>query len=178
MADVLITHTSGLDAAALGAVRDLLDEAFDGDFSDADWDHTVGGMHVLVWSDGLLVAHGSLVQRRLLHGGHALSAGYVEGVAVRAGHRRRGHASAVMDALEGVLRRGGYRLGALGAADEAVPLYTGRGWRPWRGPTSVLAPTGVRRTPEEDGSVFVLPVDAALDLDGELTCDWRPGDVW
>ena len=33
-------------------------------------------------------------------------------------------------------------------------------------------------TPEEEGFVYVLPVEAELDLTGELTCDWREGDVW
>ncbi|MFI9201769.1 GNAT family N-acetyltransferase [Streptomyces sp. NPDC053048] len=178
MTDIRTAHTSELTAAELFAVRTLLNDAFEGDFTDEDWDHTVGGMHALVREDGELVAHGSLVQRRLLHGGRALRTGYVEGVAVRADRRRRGHASAVMDALERVLREGCYELGALGAADEAVPLYAGRGWKPWRGPSAVLTPTGIERTPEEDGSVFVLPVGTKLDLDGELVCDWRPGDAW
>jgi aminoglycoside 2'-N-acetyltransferase I len=34
------------------------------------------------------------------------------------------------------------------------------------------------RTTEDDGWVYVLPVSADLDLHGELTCDWREGDVW
>ena len=39
-------------------------------------------------------------------------------------------------------------------------------------------PAGVVRTEEEDGAVYVLPVATPLDLAGELTCDWRDGDVW
>ncbi|WP_190110463.1 GNAT family N-acetyltransferase [Streptomyces cinnamoneus] len=178
MTETRTVHTSRLTGDELLAIRSLLDDAFEGDFTDDDWDHTVGGMHALVQEGGELVAHGALVQRRMLHGGRALRTGYVEGVAVRPGLWRRGHGSAVMEALEQVLRRGAYELGALGAADEAVPLYTGRGWQRWRGPSSVLAPTGIARTPDEDGCLFVLPLRAALDLDGELTCDWRPGDVW
>ena len=41
-----------------------------------------------------------------------------------------------------------------------------------------LTPQGIERTPEHDGAVYVLPVAARLDLSGELTCDWRDGDVW
>ncbi|MEU1312658.1 GNAT family N-acetyltransferase [Streptomyces cinnamoneus] len=178
MTETRTVHTSRLTGDELLAIRSLLDDAFEGDFTDDDWDHTVGGMHALVQEGGELVAHGALVQRRMLHGGRALRTGYVEGVAVRPGLRRRGYGSAVMEALEQVLRRGAYELGALGASDEAVPLYTGRGWQPWRGPSSVLAPTGIARTPDEDGCLYVLPLGAGLDLDGELTCDWRPGDVW
>jgi aminoglycoside 2'-N-acetyltransferase I len=53
-----------------------------------------------------------------------------------------------------------------------------RGWQRWEGHTAVLTPAGTVRTPEEDGSVFVLPVTTALDPAGELVCDWRDGDVW
>ena len=69
-------------------------------------------------------------------------------------------------------------LGALGATDEAVPLYERRGWRKWLGPTSALTPTGIVRTTDEDGFIYVLPGSHPLDLRGELTCDWRDGDVW
>src|SRR3712207_8893328 len=47
------------------------------------------------------------------------SAGYVEGVAVRPDRRGRGHAAAVMSALERVVRSA-YELGALGTTDEAA----------------------------------------------------------
>ena len=57
-------------------------------------------------------------------------------------------------------------------------FYAARGWQPWQGPTSALTPEGVVRTPEDDDGVYVLPVAAPLDLAGELTCDWRDGDVW
>ena len=43
---------------------------------------------------------------------------------------------------------------------------------------TVLTPTGITRTEAEDGSIYVLPGEAALDLTGELCCDWRDGDVW
>jgi aminoglycoside 2'-N-acetyltransferase I len=74
--------------------------------------------------------------------------------------------------------RSAYDLGALGATDEAVALYERRGWKLWQGPSSALTPAGVRRTPDEDGAIYVLPGAVALDLAGELTCDWRDGDVW
>ena len=59
-----------------------------------------------------------------------------------------------------------------------MPLYVSLGWQRWRGPLSALTPSGIVPTPEEAGSVYVLPVATELDLDGELTCDWRDGDVW
>jgi aminoglycoside 2'-N-acetyltransferase I len=177
MIEVRTAHTADLDAATLASARALLDDVFEGDMSDHDWEHSLGGVHALVREGSELVGHASVVQRRLLHGGRALRAGYVEGVGVRADHRRRGHGAAMMEALERVLR-GAYDLGALGATDEAADFYAARGWHVWRGPTSALTPAGIVRTEGEDGGIYVLPVAAPLDLSGELTCDWRDGDVW
>ncbi|MFD1149372.1 GNAT family N-acetyltransferase [Saccharothrix hoggarensis] len=176
MSRVSVVHTWQLSGAALAAVRELLDEAFDGDFGEEDWEHALGGVHALVHDGDELVGHGAVVQRRLLHGGRALRAGYVEGVAVRADRRRRGVGGVVMAALEDVVR-GAYDLGALSASEDALEFYAARGWQRWRGRTFALTPGGVERTEEEDDGVFVLPV-ATLDPAGDLTCDWRDGDVW
>jgi aminoglycoside 2'-N-acetyltransferase I len=123
-----LAHTSDLDAATLQAARTLLDDVFGrADMTDDDWEHALGGIHAIVWEDGELVGHASVVQRRLLYSRQALRTGYVEGVAVREDHRRRGHASAMMEALEGVVR--GPRLAAL--ARPAVRDHAHRG-RPHR----------------------------------------------
>lgn len=174
---LVVAHTADLDADALAAARTLLYDVFGDELEESDWEHALGGVHALIWDGDELVGHASVIQRRLLHGGRALRCGYVEGVAVRADRRRRGHGDALMDALERVIR-GAYEIGALGATDEAIGLYARRGWQQWQGPTSALTPAGVERTPEDDGAVYVLPVSAPLDLAGELTCDWRDGDVW
>lgn len=134
-------------------------------------------MHVLAWEDERLVGHGSVVQRRLLHGGRALRTGYVEGVAVRADRRGRGYDARMMDALERVGREAD-ELGALGAGEEGAGFYAARGWRAWRGQTWAMTPAGPLRTADEDDGLYVLEVTAALDLSGDLTCDWRDGDLW
>jgi aminoglycoside 2'-N-acetyltransferase I len=170
-------HTSELEPATLERLHALLVDAFEGEFSEHDWEHALGGVHALAYEDGELVGHASVVQRRLLHGGRALRAGYVEGVGVRRDARRRGHAAALMDAVEHVVR-GAYELGALSASEAAVPLYTGRGWRPWRGATYALGPDGRVRTPDDDDSLYVLETTAPLEVAGEIACDWRDGDVW
>jgi aminoglycoside 2'-N-acetyltransferase I len=176
MAEVLTAHTAEIDTAVLEQARELLYAVFD-DMTDQDWEHALGGLHALVWDEDELVGHASLVQRRLLHQGRALRAGYVEGVGVRADRRRRGHGAAMMHALERKAMRA-YDLAALAATDEAASFYAHRGWRLWLGPSSALTPAGVRRTEGEDGCIYVLPLSAPLDLRQELTCDWRDGDVW
>jgi aminoglycoside 2'-N-acetyltransferase I len=106
-----------------------------------------------------------------------LRTGYIEGVAVREDWRERGLGTALMDGAEQVIR-GAYQLGALSPSEPARRLYLNRGWIPWKGPTSVLSPAGPTRTPDDDGTVFVLPVDVKLDPTADLACDWRSGDVW
>lgn len=174
---IQVVHTADVDPATLHAARAMLEAVFEGDFEDADWEHSLGGMHALAWDGDELVGHASLIQRRLLHGGRALRAGYVEGVGVRADRQRQGYGGAMMDALERIIRAA-YDLGALGATDDGARLYLARGWQLWRGPTSAITPDGVVRTAEEDGFIYVLPGAAELDLSGELACDWRDGDVW
>ena len=175
--DVRLTHTADLDAPTRDAIRALLDAAFEGDFGDDDWEHSLGGMHALAWDDGDVVAHASVVQRRLLADGRALRTGYVEGVGVRPDRRRRGLGAAVMAGVEHVIR-GAYDLGALGATDDGAALYTGRGWQCWQGPSSALTPDGIVRTADADGGIYVLPVAVRLDLTAPLVADWRDGDVW
>lgn len=176
MAELRIAHTADLDAAALSAARALLGDVFD-HLSDHDWDHTLGGMHALVWEDGALIGHAAVVQGRTVHGDRALRTGYVEGVGVRADRRGQGHAAAMMSALERVIR-GAYEPGALSASSAGAGLYQARGWSRWQGPLSALTPAGITQTRDERGAVYVLPVAVPLDLSGELICDWREGDLW
>ncbi len=172
-----LVHTADLDSDTRARMCQMVTEAFAGDFTDADWEHALGGMHALIWSHGAIVAHAAVVQRRLIYRDSALRCGYVEGVAVREDCRGQGLVHALLDAVEQVMR-GAYQLGALSSTVRASGLYASRGWLPWRGPTSVLAPTGPTRTPDDDGTVFVLPVGINLDTSADLMCDWRTGDVW
>lgn len=177
MHDLRVAHTADLDTAALAAARDLMHEVFRDEMTEHDWEHALGGMHALAYEGDKLVGHASVIQRRLMHDGRALRTGYVEGVGVRERSRLRGHASAMMDALERIIRSA-YDLGALGATDMAADFYAARGWERWRGNTYALTPSGIERTPDDDDSVFVLRLAAPVDLAGDIVCDWRDGDVW
>lgn len=175
--EVRVAHTAELGVGALHDARALLDEAFGGALDEFDWEHALGGIHALVYEGTRLVAHGSVVQRRLVHDGRALRTGYVEAVAVAADRRRRGYGGALMDRLEQVIGSA-YELGALGATDDGALLYEARGWRRWRGRTWAMTPQGVVRTEQEDRCIYVREVSVSLDLSGDLVCDWRDGDVW
>jgi aminoglycoside 2'-N-acetyltransferase I len=176
MTAIRVVHTADLDLATLDAAHTLLREVFS-DLEDTDWEHCLGGLHALAYEGPELVGHAAVVQRRLVHDSRILRAGYVEGVAVRESYRRRGVAGALMAEIERIIQRA-YDIGALGSTDLAEPFYAGRGWQVWQGPLFALTPDGIRRTPDEDGAIFVYPSTSPLDLGGELTCDWREGDVW
>ena len=176
MVEIRVAHTSALPQPSLAASRALLFDVFDG-MTDDDWEHSMGGLHALAWEGDDLVGHAALVQRRLLHRGRALRAGYVEGVAVRVDRQRRGYGAALMEPLEDAARRA-YDVAALGSTDQGAAFYVARGWQLWPGPSSALTPRGIERTPGDDGAIYVLPLGVPLDLHAELTCDWRDGDVW
>ncbi len=90
MAELQVEHTSARDAAVRRAIRQLLDAAFEGDVEDHDYEHALGGMHALVWEGPELIGPGSVVLRRLLHGGRALRTGYRSLAAGSGGGRRLG----------------------------------------------------------------------------------------
>jgi aminoglycoside 2'-N-acetyltransferase I len=110
MARLRSVTTAELTAVELAAVRRLVFEAFGGRFDEHDWDHTLGGVHVLAVEDDEIVAHGAVVPRTLQAGGRALRTGYVEGVATRNDRRGLGLATLVMAELGRVIQAG-YELG-------------------------------------------------------------------
>lgn len=170
--------TSARARPRLGEVRDLLALAFGDDLSEEDWDHALGGVHVLALEDGGVIGHVAVVGRTLAQGSHRWRTGYVEALAVHPARQRRGHGSRLMAQAERVIAER-YELGALSASDAGAPLYERRGWQRWRGRTWALGPAGLVRTAGDDGGVFVLGVGAcAPRVAGDLACDWRTGDLW
>jgi aminoglycoside 2'-N-acetyltransferase I len=171
--------TAELSEAELEALRRLLFDAFGGRFDTHDWEHTVGGVHVVASEGDGVVAHGAVVPRVLATGGRELRTGYVEGVATRRDRRGRGLATLVMREVGRVIERD-HELGALGDGSGIPGFYQRLGWETWQGPTWVAGPRGRERTAEEDGSILVLrtPATGELDPTASITCDWRPGDVW
>lgn len=182
--DLVVARTDELDDTLLAQVRALLDAAFedpaepDEAFTDDDWQHALGGTHVVqLDAAGRVVAHAAVVDRILDVGGRPLRTGYVEGVATRADLRHRGHGSRCLARIGDVLRER-HQLGAL--ATGAFTFYEHLGWERWRGPSFVRIGDGLQRTAEDDDAIMVLRVDPTLvpDLAAPISCDHRPGDVW
>jgi aminoglycoside 2'-N-acetyltransferase I len=171
--------TTELTTAELAALRELLFGAFGGRFDEHDWEHALGGTHVLALEGDKAVAHGAVVPRSLVAGERGLRTGYVEGVATRGDRRGRGLATLVMAEVGRAITER-YELGALSDGTRIPGFYQRLGWETWQGPTWVAGPEGPERTEGDDGGVLVLrtPATGALDPSGSIVCDWRAGDVW
>src|SRR3712207_2669220 len=110
--------TGSLIDAERRAIRALLDEAFWSDdaeegFADHDWEHALGGAHVVLEDDGRIVAHAAVVERELHVARRPVRTGYVEAVAVAPDAQARGLGTTVMRAVgDEIAER--FELGALG----------------------------------------------------------------
>jgi aminoglycoside 2'-N-acetyltransferase I len=146
--------------------------------TEQDWEHTLGGVHVILGLGDSAVAHAAVVARPIRVGGRVFQTGYVEALVTDPAHQGLGYGSLVMERVNSLIRER-FEFGALGT--DAIHFYERLGWRVWRGPTSVRISSGEEiRTPDEDGSILVLETDASagLDPDAPISCDWRPGDGW
>lgn len=171
--------THDLRPREIVAIRELLDAAFaDADgYHDEDWGNALGGVHFVGDEEGTIVAHASVVERTLYVGDLPLRTGYVEAVATLPSRQGLGHASRLMDAIEGHID-GRFDLGALSSA--GTTLYARRGWMPWLGETYVRTRAGLVRTPEDDDALYVrlTPTTPELERSTPISCAWRPGDPW
>lgn len=161
----------------LDEIRRLMYEAFEGDFAQEDWDHTIGGRHVIAEVEGVLVSHASVIERTIEVAGRAFKTGYVEGVATSPTRQGRGFGTAVMNEVATVVKNG-FELGALGT--DSQPFYERLGWERWRGSSFVRQASMLEPTPEEDGSLMVLRFGPSehVDLAESISCEARPGDDW
>ncbi len=158
-------------------IRDLFFTAFDETFTEQDWEHVLGGWHVVVGDGDAVVAHAAVVERVLEVAGRPFRTGYVEGVATHPARQREGLGSQTMGEV-GQLLLSEFEMGALATSVEG--FYEGLGWVRWLGPTYVRYGSDLVRTEEEDGGVMVLPFGPSegIDLSSPLSCPSRSGDDW
>jgi aminoglycoside 2'-N-acetyltransferase I len=177
--ELLRRATAELTPGQRSQLRLLFDRAWGGKggtFDDDDWQAALGGTHFILLEDGVILSHAAVVERTLEFAGTPVRTGYVEAVATLPERQGEGHATRVMAEVNAFID-GEYRIGALGAA--APGFYARIGWAPWRGRTAARTSDGVRMTPEEDGHIFVRPVEAAVvAAEALLVCAGRPGDPW
>ena len=174
---VRVFSTDGASVALLTELRQLLFDAFEGEFSAEDWEHSLGGWHVIAFDGDAAVSHAAVVPRASRVGDDPFQAGYIEGVATRPDRRHEGLASAVMAEASGVVRTR-FELGVLSTG--LWEFYERLDWQRWHGPTFVNHGERLIRTEDEDDGIMVLRFgpSEAVDLTAAISCDSRSGDDW
>lgn len=174
---VRLLTTAEASGDLLAEIRRLLVQAFGGDFSDEDWEHTLGGWHVVVADGGVVVSHAAVVPRVLEVAHRPLRTGYVEGVATAPSRQGQGLGSVAMAELSECVRRE-FEMGALSTGRHG--FYERLEWERWRGPTFVRNGSEAIRTEEEDDGVMVLRFGPSNDINltAPLSCERRRGDDW
>ncbi|MGI9052833.1 MAG: GNAT family N-acetyltransferase [Ilumatobacteraceae bacterium] len=172
-----VLTTAQLSDDLVVELRRLLLDAFAGDFSDDDWDHALGGRHVIVDDDGVAIAHAAVVARMLEVGSRPVRAGYVEAVGTATARQGEGHGRRAMTEIGAVLHEH-FEMGALATGDH--DFYAKLGWERWHGPTYVRGGATRTRSAEEDDGIMVLRYGGSADVDvtASISCDARSGDDW
>lgn len=176
--ELITAESDQLDAACRLALRGLWDEAFGDRFSEEDAEHAYGGVHVLAHDEGRIIAHASVVPRRIRFGDSPWRmVGYVEAVATRPDRQGEGIGRRVMATLQDqIFSRWPVALLSTG---RATGFYERLGWQRWRGLSYTDTATGV--IPDgEHGGIMILRTDPAgvPDLSVSVTCEDRAGDAW
>lgn len=169
--DIERVATQSLTASAHSDLRGLCDLAY----GQPVFETFGGGVHMLGWHEGRLVAHALWITRWLQPQGlPLLRTAYVELVATHPDHRNRGYATAIMEQV--AVEIAGEELGALSPA--TLGLYERLGWRLWRGPLFARTDSGTIPTPNERVMVLPLSRTPPLDFQASLSVEWRPGEIW
>lgn len=176
MFDTLVRHTDDLSPGELQELRHMLEQTFGERYDDAAWGHCLGGNHFFLRYGGRLVSHVSLVPRLFEQGGQQLRGVYGESMATVPELQGKGIGSivAAMATADVLLH---YEIGAFAASK--YHFYERLGWRKWSGPTFVMTSAGREPAAPGRGAVMaLLPVGSKVDPNGDLTTDWRNGDIW
>jgi len=157
------------------AIRQFLFDAFEGDFSDDDFDHCLGGRHFLMFRDSQLVGHAAVVSRAMAFDDLSLEVGYLEAMAVHPGWRGRGLGFELLAKATEFCREH-YRVSML--STDTHGFYERHGWRRLNGLSFVATDAGLVRTAEDDEGLMLLSDGDLIFEAKQVVCDFRSGDVW
>ena len=153
----------------------LLADAFEGDFSQEDWEHTNGGLRFLGYLGAELVAHGSVIKRNVWIDGENLKIGYVEGLAVAPLYWRRGFGSKLMSEITSYCKTE-FRICMLSTGEK--DFYRKLGWLDFEGESYVFRNGVEVRTADEDEGLMYLPRSVGSLSLAKVVCEAREGDDW
>ena len=156
-------------------LRALLADAFEGDFSQEDWEHTNGGLRFLGYLGAELVAHGSVIRRNVRIDEEDLKIGYVEGLAVAPLYWRRGFGSKLMSEITSYCKNE-FRISMLSTGEK--DFYRKLGWLDFEGDSYVFRNGVEVRTADEDEGLMYLPRSVGSLSLAKVVCEAREGDDW
>jgi aminoglycoside 2'-N-acetyltransferase I len=165
-----------LNSAISSTLQNLLNNAFEGDFSTEDWEHTCDGIRFLGHFEDELIAHGAVVSREICVDGRLSLVGYVEGIAVAPKHRRQGFGSSLMAEISKTCRSD-FDISMLSTGEK--DFYRRLGWLDFVGKSYVAKGETVLRSDDEDEGLMYLPgLSRSLESPKEIICESRNGDAW
>lgn len=176
MIEIVRCSDSKLDSQCESDLRVLLSDAFEGDFSEEDWQHTFGGLRFLGYKGLKLVAHGAIVPRQIKVNGQNLRVGYVEGLAVARTHWNERKGSSLMAEITSHCKSE-YLISML--STDRKSFYRRHGWLDFAGESYVLREgLEIRTEDEDDGLMYLRGKDESLKEPIRVVCETRSGDDW
>ena len=173
---MIIKQIVELDSNLETSLQEMLDLAYEGDFSSEDWEHAVGGLHFIGFLADTIIAHGSVVPREMFIDGHILTVGYVEAVAVSPKCTGQGFGSILMRTITDFCLDN-YELSML-STDEKM-FYQRLGWHQFTGESFIRLDNSEIRSAEEDEGLMFLPSDKSNKRNIlRAVCQARSGDSW
>jgi aminoglycoside 2'-N-acetyltransferase I len=157
-------------------IRNLLKDAFEGDFSEEDWQHSLGGVRLIGFMDEEIVAHGAVAPRAVRIDDVEEIIGYVEAIAVGPRFWRQGIGTALMEEITKICKSQ-YQFSMLSTGEK--DFYRRFGWVDFKGESYVDLGEKVVRSEEEDEGLMYLGVGNYLNLSPlKVVCKSRAGDAW
>ena len=154
----------------------LMSDAFEGDFSDEDWQHTHGGIRFLGYLGNELIGHGAVISRSMKVDGEETKVGYVEAIAIDPRHWRQGYGSRLISEIT-LYCRSQFSFSMLSTGERA--FYRKYGWLDFEGESFILQGEDEVRSKEEDeGLMYLFGIDAVVQAPRKIVCDFRAGDAW
>lgn len=157
-------------------ILNLLKDAFEGDFSEEDWQHSLGGVRLIGFMNEEIVAHGAVVPRAVRIDDVEEIIGYVEAIAVDPRFWRQGIGTALMEEITKICKSQ-YQFSMLSTGEK--DFYRRSGWVDFKGESYVDLGEKVVRSEEEDEGLMYLGVGKYLNVSPlKVVCKSRSGDSW
>ena len=157
-------------------IAKLLEDSYEGDFSEEDWLHTFGGVRFVGTLENQIVAHAAVVPRAVLINDLPRTIGYLEGVAVSPKFQGRGFGSHLLQYVSDFCQSN-YEISML-STDE-FDFYGKFGWQRFKGVSGIMHNSVKALTPQEDDGLMYLAGNSIESIEiATAFCDWREGDCW